>query len=166
MAVCFIGHRDVDNKDTLYPCLFALVEQLIQEGHTRFLLGSRSEFNAMAVAVLKELKLKYHHIERIYIRAEYPYIGEDYHAFLLESCDETYFPEELLGASRSVYVKRNQILIDQSTVCVFYCKAKSQAISEMPQQTASAKSLKKSGTQIAYDYALKRKKKILNLFPR
>ena len=122
----------------------------------------------MAVAVLKELKLKYPHIDRIYIRAEYPYIGEDYHAFLLESCDETYFPEELLGSGRSVYVKRNQILIEQSTVCVFYYKAESQAISEMPQEphTLGRKGPQKRWTQIAYDYALKRKKKFLNLFPR
>lgn len=154
MAVCFIGHREVADADTVRACLSATVEELIQEGHTRFLLGSRSEFNNMAVAVLKKLKLKYPHIERIYIRAEYPYIGEDYHAFLLESCEDTFYPESLRSAGKLCYVERNRILIDESTVCVFYCDAGY----ALPQK-------RKSGTQIAFDYANRKGKHIINLYP-
>ena len=152
MAVCFIGHRNVDSKDVLYPCLLAVLEDLILAGHTVFYLGSRSEFNSMAVSVLKELKAKYPQIHRIYVRAEYPHINEDYHAFLLESCDETYYPEQLHLAGRSVYVERNQYIIDRSSVCVFYYDEE------------QSNSRKKSGTRIAYEYAIRSQKEIVNLF--
>lgn len=153
MAVCFIGHRTIADGDAVYSCLFATVETLIREGHTKFLLGSRSEFNSMAVSILKELKAKYPQIERVYVRAEYPDINDTYRAFLLESYDDTYYPEKLRSSGKLCYVERNQILIDESTICIFYCDT-----AYIPPKR------KKSGTQIAYEYATQKGKQIINLY--
>lgn len=154
MAVCFIGHREVADADTVRACLSATVEALIQEGHSRFLLGSRSEFNSMAASVLKELKTRYPHIKRVYVRAEYPIVTDSYQAFLLQSCEDTFYPESLRSAGKLCYVERNRILIDESTVCVFYCDAGYALLQK-----------RKSGTQIAFDYANRKGKHIINLYP-
>ena len=152
MAVCLIGHREVADRDRVYARLFATVEGLIREGHSRFLLGSRSDFNSMAVSILEELKLKYPQIERVYVRAEYPDVSDTYRAFLLKSYEDTYYPESLRSSGRLCYVERNQILIDESTVCVFYC------------DTACVLGKRKGGTRIAYDYATRKGKHIINLY--
>lgn len=163
MAVCFIGHRTIADGDAVYSCLFATVETLIREGHSKFLLGSRSEFNSMAVSILKELKPKYPHIERIYVRAEYPHINEDYRSFLLESCDDTFFPEALLSAGRAIYAERNQILIDESSICVFYYDS-TYALPPTQSNRRLIPQNRKSGTHIAYDYAVRKGKTIINLY--
>ena len=152
MAVCLIGHREVADRDRVYSCLFATVEKLIREGHSRFLLGSRSDFNSMEVSILKELKIKYPQIERVYVRAEYPDVSDAYRAFLLRSYEDTYYPESLRSSGRLCYVERNQILIDESTICIFYCDTSHALVRK-----------RKSGTRIAYDYATKRGKQIINL---
>ena len=43
-----------------------------------FLFGSKSEFNSLCRDVVTELKGKHPHIKRVYVRAEYEEISEDY----------------------------------------------------------------------------------------
>ena len=145
---CFIGHRKIENKSYLYEQLKLCVENLITKSNiTTFLFGSRSEFNDLCLEVVNELKDIYTHIERVYIRAEYEYISDEYKDYLLNSYEKTYFAEKAHNANRLVYVKRNEELIDNSDICVFYYKYNAPH----------------SGTAIAFDYAQKHRKKIIKI---
>jgi len=54
------------------------------------------------------------------VRAEYPYIDEDYKNYLLEHYEETYYPEKIVNAGKAAYVERNCEMINSSSVCVVY----------------------------------------------
>ena len=86
------------------------------------------------------------------MRAEFPLINEEYKEYLLELYDDTFYPEKLFGAGRSVYVERNREMINNSRFCIFYCD-KSNAPVE-----------RKSGTRLALEYAIKCER-IIVLFP-
>ena len=149
---CFIGHRKINETEDLKIRLWDLIENLIiNKNVTTFLLGSKSEFNELCVNLLIQAKEKYPHIKRIYVRAEYPDINEQYEKYLLQSCDETYFSKKLTNARSTVYVQRNYEMIDKSNFCIFYYN----------EQLSPVK--RKSGTKIALDYAIKKKKIIFNL---
>ena len=96
----------------------------------------------------EEIKEKYPFIRRVYVRAEFPVIGEDYQKYLLGRYEDTYYPTSVRNAGRASYVKRNTELIERSQFCVFYF------------DEAHSPTGRKSGTKIAYDYAIKRKKTI------
>lgn len=100
---------------------------------------------------MTELKKKHHHIKRIFVRAEYPVIGDRYENYLLESFEETYFPERIKVAGRIVYAERNFEMINNSKYCVIYYNEGSEFKS------------RKSGTKMALDYAVKSKKEIILL---
>ncbi len=148
---CFFGHREISAKDRLKNVLYENIERLIAEEkvHT-FLFGSKSRFDDLCHESVTALKEKYPFIKRVYVRAEFPYIDDSYKAYLLEKYEDTYYPEKLINAGRSVYVKRNYEMIDNSDFCVCYYNADYQ-----PQK-------RKSGTGIAFAYAVKRKKIIIN----
>ena len=113
--------------------------------------------------ILKEIKTKYPHIRRIYIRAEYPYIEDSYKKYLLQWCDETYYPEKMVDAGRAAYVERNYEMINNSAYCVVYYGAGYLP----PRRRNSRRDLfdyqPNSGTKVAYDYAVKKKRNIVNL---
>ncbi|MCI9518237.1 MAG: hypothetical protein HFK08_03140 [Clostridia bacterium] len=147
-SCCFIGHRKIENKLYLYEQIKLCVENLITKSNiTIFLFGSHSEFNDLCLKVVSDLKDKYPYIKRVYIRAEYEYISDDYKNYLLTFYEETYYSEKAHNANKLVYVKRNEELIDSSNICVFYYK----------------NNVTRSGTTIAFEYAQKRKKKIIEI---
>ncbi len=164
-ACCVFGHRKITDEENLKIRLTDIMEALIaNEGFDTFYLGSRSDFNSLCCDVLSELKEKYPHIRRIYVRAEYPDINEGYEKYLLEDCDETYFPERIKNAGKSVYVERNYEIIDKSSLCIVYFK---DGYLPPKRKTGSFNMLldyqPKSGTGIAYKYAVQKKRKIINL---
>ena len=147
-----MGHRSIDETDALRQNLTATIEKLItDENVDTFLFGSKSRFDELCLAIVTELKEKYPHVKRVYVRAEYPVIDGDYLAYLLKSYEETYYPEALVGAGRAVYVMRNREMIDHSTFCVVYYDE---------QHSPAAR---KSGTKLALDYAAGKKKKIIRI---
>lgn len=150
MKVCFIGHRDIEKTNEVVFLLRETVKTFLINGFTTFLFGSRSKFDELSLNVVSEFKIEYPNIKRIYVRAEYPYINKSYEEYLLKSYEETYFPHKIINAGKYSYVERNFEMIDKSDCCVFYYNEK--------------QNLSKSGTKIAYDYATKKKKKIINLF--
>ena len=151
-TACFIGHRKTNETEDLKIRLWDLIEDLIlNQNVTTFLFGSKSAFNSLCEKTLIKAKEKYPHIKRVYVRAEFPYIDEEYKEYLLQFCDDTYFPEKLVNAQKSAYVQRNYEMIDKSDFCVFYFSEK-----ESP-------TTRKSGTKVALDYAIKKHKKIFNL---
>lgn len=81
---CFIGHRKIKVTDELVCHLEEIIKSLIvTEKVDTFLFGSRSEFNELCLNIVTNLKKKYSHIKRIYVRAEFPYIDDVYKSYLL-----------------------------------------------------------------------------------
>ena len=151
MTCCFLGHREICETEDLKKRIYEIVEMLITEKAVyTFLFGSKSRFNSVCYEIVTQLKVKYPHIQRVYVRAEFPVIDDSYKEYLLENYEDTYYPDSILRAGRAVYIKRNKIMIDESEYCVFYCKE------------AWSKE-RKSGTKIALEYAMKHNKTIYRL---
>ena len=149
---CFFGHRKISLTDELVCNLKRAIENLIVENKIdTFLFGSKSDFDELCLSIVTELKNKYPHIKRIYVRAEFPYIDEKYQSYLLNKYDETYYPDRLLNAGRAVYVERNYEMIDKSNYCICYYDG-----NYKPKK-------RNSGTKIAYDYAIKKGLNITNI---
>ena len=152
-SCCFFGHRKINKTEELKSTLIKIIENLITERKVdTFLFGSKSQFNSLCLDLVTKIKEKYPHIKRIYVRAEYPYVSEDYYKnYLLKSYEDSYYPEKILNSGRAAYVERNFEMIDNSYYCVVYYN----------EQEAPTK--RKSGTKIALDYALKKEKRIINV---
>lgn len=149
MICCFLGHREIYETEELREKVSRKIEELIIfQGVDTFLFGSKSQFIRLCYKTVTDLKEKYPHIKRVYVRAEFPVIDEDYRGYLLESYEDTFYPECLAGAGRAIYVKRNMEMVKQSDICLFYCDAE-----YIPKG-------RKSGTKIALDYAEKQKKTV------
>lgn len=150
---CFFGHRSIIETEELKAQLTETVEKLItDENVDTFLFGSGSRFNSLCLELVTQIKEKHPHIKRIYVRAEFPYITDQYLAYLLKFCDDTYYPEKILGAGRAAYVERNYEMINNSKYCIVYYDEQ------------CAPSTRKSGTKIALDYAVKKGREII-IFP-
>ncbi len=149
---CFIGHRTINETEELKLMLVEIIEKLIvREKIDTFLFGSKSRFNDLCLELVTEMKEKYPHIKRIYVRAEYPFINDDYEEYILKYYDDTYYPERIIDAGKAVYVKRNCEMINCSRICVFYYNEQ------------NAPTARKSGTKIAFNYAVKKRKHIIKL---
>ena len=149
---CFIGHRTINETEELKSKLYETIEKLIVENSIdTFLFGSRSRFNDLCHEIVTQIKEKYPHIKRIYVRAEYQNIDETYKAYLLENYEDTYYPEQIIGAGKVAYVERNYEMINKSRFCIFYYDEQ------------NAPTIRKSGTKIAFDYAVKQKKEIIRI---
>lgn len=144
--------------------LYKIIEELIIYNNVGiFLFGSKSEFDSLCREIVAELKIKHPYIHRIYIRAEYQYISDDYEKYLLQTCDETYYSERAVGGGKAVYVERNQEMIDKADICIVYYKD-----NYLPPRRRNGKRdlfdyQPKSGTAVAYDYAVRKNKKIINV---
>ena len=162
---CFFGHRKIEKRDTLKRRLYEIIENLIVNENTdTFLFGSKSEFDSLCCEVVSALKEKYTHIKRIYVRAEYPVISDDYEKYLLQSYEETYFPQKAINAGKAVYVERNCEMIDKSDFCVVYYDKNYVP----PRRKNNKRDLldyqPKSGTNVALIYAIKKGTCIKNVF--
>ncbi len=151
-SCCFLGHRKIDYSTDCKKRIYKIIEKLINKNIIYYIFGSKSQFNDLCYSVVSDLKLKYPHIKRIYVRAEYPNINDDYEKYLLERYEYTYFPSNILNSKKAIYIKRNYEMIDNSSYCLFYYDK-----NYLP-NTATT-----SGTKTAYNYALKNNKNIINL---
>lgn len=148
---CFIGHRRIFADGHLKEELFEIVEKLIvEEKVDTFLFGSHSQFNTICLEIVTKIKEKYPYIKRVYVRAEYPFISEDYKKYLLQIYEDTYYPEKIQGSGKVAYIERNYEMINNSNICIVYYDKLISSVSH------------KSGTKIALDYAIKRGKQIIN----
>ena len=146
---CFVGHRKIHETEELKPRLVEIIEDLILDKKVdTFLFGSKSRFNSLCLETVTELKEKYPHIKRVYVRAEYPYISKNYKNYLLESYEDTYYPEKIKNSGRASYVERNCEMINNSRFCIVYY------------DEPNGPTTRKSGTKIALDYAIKQNKNI------
>ena len=159
MKCCFIGHRKVIGTPKLMSRLKTVISQLIKEGVTDFIFGDHSEFNDLCYEAVTELKKSHSHIRRIHFRTNYPSPNDYTKQFLIEGYEESLYPNEIISAGKTVYLKRNQAMIKESNICVFYYNEMYQ-----PKQHNRRISSANSGTRFAYKYAKSQNKKIINLF--
>ena len=162
---CFFGHRGIDETEELKNRLCGFVENLIvNEKVDTFFFGSKSQFDDLCHKIVTELKEKYPHIKRIYERSAFQHIPDWYEDSLLQHYEDTYFPEHMENAGRASYVERNQEMINKSDFCIVYYDENYAP----PKRKNSRRDLTdyqpRSGTKIAYDYAVKKKKIIINCF--
>ncbi|MBE6712588.1 MAG: DUF1273 domain-containing protein [Ruminococcaceae bacterium] len=149
---CFFGHRTINETDELRAKIAEAVEKLIiDEKVDTFLFGSKSEFDRLCLKLVTKLKEKHPHVKRIYVRAEFPFINDDYLTYLLKSYEETYYPERLHGSGRAAYVERNYEMIRSSKYCIVYY------------DESRAPTTRKSGTKIALDYAIKKGREVIRI---
>ena len=159
----FFGHRKIEITKELKQKVKEVIEDLIvNKNVSYFLFGSKSKFNDLCHLVVTKLKEKYSYIERI----EYTCKSEDCllekdknkweeinkqllknNSNLLFYDNEFEFKNKYV-AGRASYIERNFSMIDDSFYCVCYCKLNSNV---------------KSGTQTAYQYAIRKKKQIINV---
>ena len=149
---CFLGHRKIQETDELRARVEEVVRELIGAGVDTFLFGSKSAFDDLCHEIVSEIREEFPYLKRVYVRAEFPHINEDYTAYLLRFYEETYFPPRIERAGRAVYVERNFEMIEKSKFCVVYYD---------PEYSAGKR---RSGTAIAVERAKKRGCVVLNLF--
>lgn len=80
--------------------------------------------------------------------------------------EEVCTPVEMYSSGKASYVERNYKMIDDSDICVFYYdrsySPKRKCISR--KSVSGLWTSEKSGTSLAYKYAIKKKKQIINVF--
>ena len=163
-SVCFIGHRKINNTPELRERLQIILQELIDTGTTNFIFGDHSAFDDLCYDLVTELKEKYPEIKRINFRKDYEDTNDYTMLFLIAGYEESICPKGVGNAGRASYVERNQAMIRESDVCIFYYDEKYQP----SRRKASRRDLfdyqPKSGTAVAYAYAESKKKKIINCF--
>ncbi len=162
---CFLGHRKIKITNEQKNKLHNIIEKLIiEESVDIFLFGSKSQFDDLCYQIISKLKSNYPHIKRIYVRAQYPYISDDYREYLLQNYEETYYPDKMLKAGKAAYVERNCEMINKSKFCIMYFDENYAP----PKRKKSNSDLNdyqpKSGTKIAYNYAISKQKTVINIF--
>ena len=164
---CFIGHRKIDNIDKVETKTKEIVLDLILNKNVKiFLFGSKSEFDDLCLKILSQLKEKFVDLKRIGYTCKSEGIVletekekfETLYSKIFKSETELYCVDEEFEHStkyvsgKASYIERNQEMINDSDYCVFYYDK-----NYLPPKN-------KSGTKIAYDYAIKKKKQIINVF--
>ena len=103
-SCCFFGHRRIDETEELKNRLCGIVENLIvNEKVDTFFFGSKSQFDDLCHKIVTELKEKYPHIKRIYVRSAFQHIPDWYEDSLLNHYEDTYFPEHMEKAGKASY---------------------------------------------------------------
>ena len=116
----------------------------------------------MCHKIVTDLKEKYPFIKRVYIRAAFQYIPDWYEDSLLEHYEDTYFPERAINAGKAVYVERNYEMIDKSDFCVAFYDKKYLPGKRKNSRRDLFEYQPKSGTRLAYEYVVRKNKKIIN----
>lgn len=146
--VGFIGHREAFGLDT--AALRSTVEELIGEGYKEFIVGTHGVFDSEALRACKEAKERHPYIEVEVVltslnklkRSEFGYnYYEDLNTKMYEIENEHF--------KRKIIVS-NRYMIDECDVIVCYVY----------------RSCWHSGAALAYRYAEKTGKRIINLYKR
>lgn len=158
-----------------------VVEKLINdEGVNLFLFGSRSDFDSICHDVVTELQEIYPDIKRIAYtcRHETATMKEDKaeeeriwsnilkRPVHIQDYDAEYEHPTKYTSGRASYVERNQAMIRESDVCIFYYDENYHPARRRNSRHDLTDYQPKSGTAIAYAYAVQKKKTIYNLCDR
>ena len=176
---CFVGHRKIEITDELEQRVCDYIENLIVNENVKiFLFGSRSDFDWLCHAIVDELKTKYTDIKLVayncrseasFLESEREkweeiYSHKEKRPVHLLCVDEVFDHKTKYKSGRAAYVERNYAMIDDSDYCLFYYDE-----NYLPPKRKWAKRdyfeyQPKSGTALAYKYALQKKKCVHNFF--
>ena len=167
-----------DMTDELKAHIQTAIEDLIvNDKATYFLFGSRSQFDDLCHGIVSELQQKYPSIVRVAYtcRSEAATMKEDkereeeiwrtllHKEVRIKDFDAEYEHPTKYSSGRGSYVERNQAMIDDSDICVFYYDENYLP----PRRKNSPRDISdyqpKSGTAIAYNYAIKKEKRTINV---
>ena len=153
---------------------------LIENGVSQFIFGSRSEFDSLCHSIVTELKEAYPSIIRVAYdtKSEASILEKDKERldaiytklfgkeFDLSAYEEVIKDEKMYVSGKASYIERNELMIDASDYCVFYYDKnyKPPVRNRSKKYACGLWTSAKSGTAIAYRYALRKKKKIINVF--
>lgn len=173
LSCCFIGHRKIEDKESVLLCVKPIIEMLIVEKGVRiFNFGSKSEFDDLCHRIVSDFQSEYPDIIRVNYNRKSEYaVKKDEKANLeeiwsrllkkdvsIKDFDSSKMSDRVFMAGKASYVERNREMIDDSDFCVFFY------IEEYkPEPDTHRKTSEKSGTKMAYDYAVRKKKPIINI---
>ncbi|MCQ2477975.1 MAG: DUF1273 domain-containing protein [Clostridia bacterium] len=160
---CFIGHRRINDTPQLRERLQQLLLKLVKSGVTDYIFGDHSAFDTLCYEQVTELKKSYPEIKRINFRCNYEDADDYTMQFLVAGYEESVCPKGIEKAGRTRYIMRNQAMICKSDVCIFYYDEKYVPKPKKEGSGSFAKTNLKSGTAIAYKYALQKGKQIYNV---
>ena len=175
----FFGHRKIEITEELKQKVKEVVEDLIVNHNVNsFLFGSNSDFNDLCHKVVTKLKEKYPNIKRIgytcrsescILESERKYWEDKYRKLGNQEIKLLCYEEEVEHKSkytsgRASYVERNQVMINDSDYCVFYYDENYRPETRKYSKRSIGYYQPKSGTAIAYNYATKNNKVVINLF--
>lgn len=180
--VCsFFGHRVIEITEELKQRLKDIIEDLIVNHNVLiFLFGSRSDFDYLCQLIVTELKEKYPKIQRIAytcrsesctLEVEREKWERIYSRFRktevkLLGVEEEYEHKTKYTAGRASYLERNQAMIDDSDYCIFYYDEEYQPKMRRGLKQSMCYHQPKSGTALAYAYAKRKKKNIINVLQK
>lgn len=145
-------------RDTIYSLLW--------QGVNHFIFGDHSDFDSLCYEIVTELKNEFPQIRRTHYRTDYPDADDYTLQFLLDGYEDSVCPAGVAGAGKAAYVKRNQAMIHDSDICVFYYDEMYQPNCRRQSKTALTDYRQKSGTRLAFDYAKAQEKKMINLYSK
>lgn len=170
-TVCFIGHRNANLSNDEIDYLKSVLISLIKSGAENFLFGSKSSFNNFCLSLVAELQKEFKHIKIV----GYPCAHEIFCLKNEKSLDE--IATKIIGkkinimkydkivegdyAGKFSYVERNQKMILDSDVCIFYCNK-----NYNPAKIKDGVGLRQanSGTIWCFNFALKLHKEVINIY--
>ncbi len=113
MNCTFFGCSDAPERimETLYTTVKTMIEH---HNVTKFYIGNHGNFDRMAIRALRELSLRYPHIQYMVVSAYYPPQSDAFD-------EKTTFPEEVACVPRRyAIVRRNQWMIDHADYVITY----------------------------------------------
>lgn len=119
-SVYFIGHRKINDTPELRERLNYILMYLIENGTVNFIFGDNSAFNSLCYDIITLLKEKHPAIKRIKFRKDYEDTDDYTMQFLIKGFEECICPKGVGKAGVASYVERNQVIIRESDVCIFY----------------------------------------------
>ena len=174
----FFGHRNVEPTEELKLRAKETIEDLIvNHGVSIFLFGSRSNFDLLCKSIVTELKGTYTRIKRIAYTCKHETCTLESERQLWENVYSHFQKQEvrLIGveeefehktkytSGRASYVERNQAMINDSDYCVFYYDQNYKPDMRKLSKRCVLDYQPKSGTALAFEYAKKKKKVVINL---
>lgn len=139
----FFGHRFILDSDAVKAQLKTLIEKLIKEDKVdTFYLGEQGDFEILSAEVLNELKTIYPFIQRTDVIC---FADQLNRKPKIQSDNFEYLDELDLCKRKLRIIKRNQWVIDNSDILIFYVNSPY------------------GGAYQSYLYAKKKNKQIINL---
>lgn len=163
MTCCFIGHRKINRTPELQEQLKQTLCELIESGVTVFIFGDHSEFDTLCYETVTRLRETYPHICRVHYRTAYREIDDSVKKYFSVGFEESICPNGVASSGRASYVQRNRAMINDSDICLFFYDDSYRPSHSENSRNLLPNSQRNSGTRLAFEYAKRHKKRVINL---